>query len=501
MTSWRESQGQWQTGTSPNWARLPFPTLRDAVVETAEDTQAPIKMVFHCAMNAVCTVTQGLGNYLYADGGKAPLSNFSVIGGETCEGKSRVDRNFFQVFYEFRESQGIAISRAAIDHRVRIKLWEMKRSVLENKIYAQVKNGESTDHQMMEELVEHEKLKPKRGKASVFIYEDTSLAALKRGLADFPYACVHSAEGMSIFNGPLFEEMNFLCALYSGDTYFSDRMNENIALPGRRLCVSAQVQPKRLIRFLAKMGDDFRDSGLAARMTFCLVESTQGYKTHDGIQFSTTARDRFNNRMRQLLKSSVRVANKSGFQPRGIKFDPSAQRAFLHYKNELERQIVPGGRFHNTKDYANRLAEKVARLSAAVHLFEDFEGHISIDTFLAARSVFEEESKDFMFLFNYVPSESYRADQLWNWLSQQQLNPGDIGWKKSYIEQRCLNQLRKKAALDPALSLLEQQGKIYQRLLNGTKYVCLGQWAQPVYVPVAFQQVSEQKRLGGSIFT
>lgn len=469
MSNWISSFNSY--AQLPQWGNMPLPLFQDAVNETAQATQAPIKMVTHCAANAAFSAVQGLGDLQRPDGGVAPLTNISLIVGETGERKSTVDACFFKEIYNFGDDPSGSPDQA-VERNVRMKVWRLKEKMLDKQLAASLDDDDADLQRLMDAFKEHARQRPPQ--KATFLYQDTSLTSLKLGLAAFPSACVHSTEGMSILDGPLFEEQSLLCSLYSGEPHRYNRRGTNIVLKDKRLCVSAHSQPKRTFRFLASVGEDFRDSGLAARMTVCLLNSTQGYRAHDAIEIPTTCRDRFNDRVRYLLKISERAARRDGFRRRKIRFSPNVAREYLEYANWIEREMRPNGKFQFARDYANRLADKVGRLSAAFHLLEDFEGDIALDTFLAARAFYTEETNDFLFLFNYLPSEQFLADQLVKWLQQQQIMPGEIGLKKSYIQQRCLAGLRKKATLDPVLGLLEQQGALHLQTFNNAVYVCPG---------------------------
>lgn len=461
----------------PQWGNLPFPLFRDAVNEATQATQAPIKMVTHCAVNAAFSAVQGLADLQRPDGGIAPLTNISLMIGETGERKSTVDACFFAEFYKFGDES----PDHAVEHNVRTKIWKLKEKMLHAQLEESVDGSQEDLQRLMSAFKAHARQQPRSRPA--FLYQDTSLTSLKLGLASFPSACVHSTEGISILKGPLFEEQDLLCSLYSGESHRYSRKGKNIVLSDKRLCVSAHSQPNRTFRFLATVGKDFRESGLAARMTVCVLnaaQSTQGYRVYDAIEIPTICRDRFNDRIRYLLKILERAAKRGGFRRRKIKFAPKVAREYLEYASWIEREMRPNGKFQFARDYANRLADKVGRLSAKFHLFEDFEGDIGLETFEAARAFYAEETNDFLFLFNYLPSEQCLADQLVQWLQQRPIKLGEIGHKKSYIQQCGPAALRKKAALDPVLGLLEQQGALHLQTVNNAVYVCPGQ--RPPYV-------------------
>ena len=449
-----------------------FPILGGAIVETLRATQAPNKMVTHCAVNAVFSAVQGLANFGRPDGGCSPLTNISLIIGETGERKSSVDACFFKGIYRFR-SESKANHDAELEHRARMRLWNIERKILEKHATKALKDGHLANSHLVEALKQHDLRCPMKP-SIVFLYQDTSMPSLKHGLSEYPVACVHSTEGMSILTGKLFEEQGLLCQLYSGETYLYDRMDKHLELEGVRLCVSAHSQPKRTLAFLEKMGDDYRDSGLAARMTLCLVtDSTQGHRFYDDIQTATTGRNRFEDRVHDLMTlTKGAVDSKLGRQT--IHLSPSAKRFYLDMANSIEEQIRPHGRFFNTRDYANRLADKMGRLSAALHFFEGFEGDISMNTLVAAQGFHDVATDDFEYLFNHLPSDHHLADQLLKWLNGRRPRYGEIGIRQSDILNCCIPRLRHGPTLHRIIDLLERTHRVHVLEQRRTRFVCLG---------------------------
>ena len=452
-----------------------FPILGQAIIETQNASQAPDKLVGHCAVNAVFTAVQGLADFKRPEGGIAPLCNISWIVGETGERKSSVDADFFRAVHEFRELNA-EDADGSIGYKVRKKVWKIKERLLDERLKKALGSNSPWSHITTEAVSEHAAIEPKKPKAVTFLYADTSPVTLKLGLADFPTACVHSTDAMSILQGALFREKTLLCELYSNDTHYFDRYGKRVTLRNKRLCVSAHSQPKRTLSFLRDEGEDFRDSGLAARMTVCYIDkSTQGYRTYDAVVMPTSCRDRFNDRVRHLLEATKRAARRPKFKRRHLTLSPEASRAYLEFANSIEEQMRPGGMYQDLGDYANRLADKVGRLAAALHLFEGYRGEISLSTFQAARSFYDEATKDFRFLFNYLPSDQCLADMLLQWIRNYCAAKRTTKLKKAQLYSDTYLRLRKKAALDPALSLLEYQGHLYlEKDGSGTHWVCLG---------------------------
>lgn len=454
---------------------LGFPVLGQAIIETENDTQAPDKLVGHCAVNAVFTAVQGLADFKRPDGGSSPVSNISWIVGETGERKSSVDKCFFGAMHDFRAAN--TVTQADLKrHSKALRDWKAKERVLAARVRKVLTNRSPWCEITSSTWEEHWAKEPQKPVPVPFVYADTSPIALKVGLSNFPTACVHSTDAMSIIEGALFEQRAMLCELYSDDVHYFDRNGCNIELDGRRLCVSAHSQPLRSLAFLRKEGETFRDSGLAARLTVCYIDkSMQGYRTYDAVEIPKTARDRFKKRARHLLEATMRAARRPKFKRRQLTLSPEAMRAYLEFANWVEQQMLPGGVFENLRDYANRLADKVGRLAAALHLFEGYRGEISLSTFQAARSFYDEATKDFQHLFNYLPSDRCLADLLLQWMRNHYTAKRSTRVKKSFILNHTHPSLRNKVALDAALSLLEYQGHLFlEKDRSGTTWVCLG---------------------------
>ena len=455
---------------------LGFSIFGTAISETEKATQAPDKLVSHCAVNAVFTAVQGLVDFQRPDGGTSAVSNISWIVGETGERKSTVDMCFFRAAHEFRaanEESGLA----HLKYRARKKVWKIEENILSNRLKKLIQTQSPWRSHADKALMEHAVAETTKPKAVTFLFGDTSPMSLKLGLSEYPSACVHSTDAMSILEGNLFKEKGLLCELYGGESHYFDRLGKRIALHDKRLCVSAHSQPKRTFAFLRREGEDFRDAGLAARMTICLINnSMQGHRIYDAIEFPSPCRDRFNDRVRHLLEATKRAAKRKNFKRRKLTLSPEATRAYLEFANWIEQQMLPGGLYQDMRDYANRLAEKVGRLAAALHLFEGYRGEISHSTYMAARSFYDEATKDFQYLFNYLPSGQCLADLLLQWLRNYLTARGENSVRKAYILNHSHPNLRKKSALDQALALLEQQDHLYlQRDRGGKTWVHMGQ--------------------------
>lgn len=169
-----------------------------------------------------------------------------------------------------------------------------------------------------------------------------------------------------------------------------------------------------------------------------------------------------------------------GFKREVVKFTPEAADAWVQYFNFVEQQIQPGGWYAEASDHASKLADNVARVAAAFHYFEGFEGDISLKTFETARMLVEDASKDFMSLFVPGPPGDAEADLLEKWFYEKMVVHGRTWVAKSLIMNKVPNPLRRKAVLDPALNILVLRGRIQLQIYNRTCYIVLNVAGPPL---------------------
>jgi hypothetical protein len=150
-----------------------FFILGQAIIETERDTQAPGKLVAHCAVNAVFTAVQGLADFKRPDGGYSPLSNISWIVGETGERKSSVDKCFFGAMHDFRAANEVTPADMK-KYAKTWRNWKAMESVLAARVRTALKNSSPFIQITRSAWDEHWAIEPKKPAAVCFIYADTS---------------------------------------------------------------------------------------------------------------------------------------------------------------------------------------------------------------------------------------------------------------------------------------------------------------------------------------
>lgn len=467
--------------TYPVYGMLPLPIYQGAVNEGIYKTQAPYLLAHHCALVAIALSVQGSIDVEKPRGGRVPVSLMSMIAASSGERKSTVDGIYLRAIREFDDKQRQRWEQAKEDHEIELEEWDIKRSELERAFRKAIQDGCGNDEAAKLTLREHRKRKPVPPKCHRILYQEATLPALMKGLLQSPAAGLISDEGKEILVGDIFNERSKLNSFWSGSPVTVDRVtSDSYVLRDVRLTTGIMVQPKAVEEFVVEKGESARDSGLLARMIVCVPRSTQGSR-FVGNEIDADDKCRvFAERISELLERYVEAISTPGFKREVVKFTPEAADAWVQYFNFVEQQIQPGGWYAEASDHASKLADNVARVAAAFHYFEGFEGDISLKTFETARMLVEDASKDFMSLFVPGPPGDAEADLLEKWFYEKMVVHGRTWVAKSLIMNKVPNPLRRKAVLDPALNILVLRGRIQLQIYNRTCYIVLNVAGPPL---------------------
>jgi len=459
---------------SPQYGQLQLPIYQAAVNEGICKTQAPYRLVHYCALVATTLAVQGSIDVEKPRGGVVPVSIMNLIAASSGERKSTVDSIYLRAIRAFDEKERERGNHSKEEHEIELEEWSIERSELERAFRKAIQEGNGDEEAAKIALREHRKKKPRPPKIHRILYQEATLPALMKGLLQSSSAGLISDEGKEILVGDIFNERSKLNAFWSGSPVTVDRVtSDSYVLRGVRLTAGVMVQPKAVEDFVAEKGESARDSGLLARMIICAPDSTQGTR-FAGNEIDADDKCRaFGERITELLEQYAAAASEPEFERKVIKFSPQAAEAWVRYFNFVEQQIQPGQGYAEASDHASKLADNVARVAAALHHFEGFEGDISLTTFDAARMLVDDSSRDFMSLFVPGAPGEAEADLLERWFYDKMFMRGHTWVAKSMIMNKVPNSLRRKAILDPALDILVYRGRIRLETYNRTRYIIL----------------------------
>lgn len=307
------------------------------------------------------------------------------------------------------------------------------------------------------------------------LYENSTKEALFSGLCnDFPAAALVSSEGSNIFKSAAFKDVGNLNAIWSGEDVILDRVKSpSYQIRNSRLTVLAMAQPTIFDHYLEKEGDSARGSGLLARALMYQPQSKQGQKRINSTTVSWKYVIDFNDRIKFFLEKNI-IHPEQKREREVIRFSPEAAEAWYNYFSDIDSQKNPMGIYHQAKDHAAKLAENVARVAALLHLFEGYDGDISLDMFNVARNICDMCSQYFLQKFNIRPQVEVDAEVLLYWLRKRLLTSIFLYQryiKKNDVRQGGPNELRDTELLKRAINFLVKKGFISLVNHNGTIYI------------------------------
>lgn len=439
---------------------MSLPLLEAAVSEAQNNVQAPRALVLFGAMTAIAVAAQGLIDVRKPNGQCVPTSLMLLSIANSGERKTTSENVFLEPIRKFQRDQLKA-------HEECLRLWGVSQEIYDIKhksiircIKKKVASGECSA-EAEADLFKINSAAPIKPKKLKILYDDSSSEALFRGLhRDFPTAGLISSEGGGILTGRAFNDLSKQNAIWSGESITVDRVSkESYELSGARLTVSMMVQESAFNVYMERRGEMSRGSGLWARFLVCCPVSTQGSRFLRNGTISWEYRDRFADRLTELLNENVELESGSKKEKKIICFSPEACERWLQLFNSIESENRAQGHFAGAGDHASKLAENIARVAALFQYFEFGYGEISLGTLEAAVTVCGSCSGEFLRIFMPPPQEEVDALELNSWL-QRYRSCHQRYVRKNYILQHGPNKLRGRERLNRALDVLYRQGQV-----------------------------------------
>ncbi|MBA5605387.1 DUF3987 domain-containing protein [Duganella sp. FT3S] len=447
-------------------------SIKNPILETYANIQAPIPLVFASALGAISLACQRSINVQRPNGLISPCSLYLLTIAESGERKSTVDKIFRKPITEFERKRTAIFSSQIIHYEAMLSAWNVEKKAILSSIKKCTIKGESCD-QLKEQLIEHNLLAPERPKSWKMIYTDATPEAIKRGLFESNgSAGIISDEAGDILFGRALTDLSAINSLWSGDAYQVDRVgSSSYSVSDPRLTLSLMIQPNPLRNYLGKSDTIARSIGFLARFLVAFPQSTQGERFIEDRTHSWTCVSEFHDRLESILEQSV-----SNECPQTLRFCHAAKERWIEVQNEVELDLGKGRFLSDIKDFASKLSENIARLAAIFHTFEEKSGPISLETLNQAVEIGVWYAFEFKRLFsdegrNFLNDD--HSTKLENWLFDLSIKTSSLHIQKNYIRQYAPYSLRNKRILDSALNDLVQDGKVCINTFGKMSYVYL----------------------------
>lgn len=415
------------------WEALPQ-TIRGAVIEICKNDSLALPIAAQAVLSAVSLACQDL---IWVDRGiaigqKSVCSLYFLAVADTGSRKSRADQLVVGPIEEYDQARRAAFEedmasyerdRAALQRNIRElekaaghllrKFITLPVSGVANAEKLSLKAGEMAREaeQKLAEL--NRQLIERRGpRQQRVLYEKISIRQLEQSLAqNWPAAGLFSDEAAGILNSKGESDMASLDRLWDGGTIdvVGRTKQESFFVIDPRVTVSLMAQPVIFDRFVALKGELAKGIGLMSRVLLSRPETLYGKRFFTRPEDrSTVWLDRFNKRVQEILSHSHASIEDREANRKTLHFEPDAQKFWEEMYNAVECGMATKGAFENEREFANRFAEHVARLSALFHFFEcgDLVSQIGADiaipksTVEAAVKVVEWYLNEFRRVFN-----------------------------------------------------------------------------------------------------
>lgn len=291
------------------------------------------------------------------------------------------------------------------------------------------------------------------------LYKDVTpeglFASLQRSI---PSAALATDEAEVFFKSAMSGARGHLNTLWDGrDTIVMRANKDDIVLEDVRLMLMLMAQPAVVNDYLEKKGALARDSGMLARFIVCAPDKRADVRVRTlGDQQDCKLWEVVERRLDKLARNNLSLRKGAVFRL-PIEFERDAASYWIDIVNEIEVEMMPGGRFEHVKDHASKLGENIARTAALIQIFEMKSREITVSSLIVAVELCCYYSMSFNKVFLPVPRFVQEAQVLYSWLLER-LRNGCQSLSYNVVRQCGPASLRDKMRLKEAVDYLVLNG-------------------------------------------
>ncbi|MFN3067813.1 YfjI family protein [Serratia sp. J2] len=438
-----------------------FPQLlREAIFDVEEYTQAPLPLIASSVISALSLSCQSLIDIKINDAVTSPVSLFLLVIADSGERKTTVDRMVLKPFYQHDTNLLNESEEKEKYYGLEHKIWREKEKAILNLIRKNVTKGQDTEA-LSQRLREFQVDKPIPPKIRRHIYNNVTPEALQLAMySHSPHVGLIADEGANILDRQVMNDLNFINSMWDGVSFHVDRKTtQSFTIENGRITLSVMVQKKPFNSYLKRQGEKARGSGFFARCFPLFIDenlTTQGTRFARAHSGNLKFLDCFYRRVDELI---VKGSSHNELNRRVcLSLSPPAQYAWEQIYNEIEGRIGPDEEYANMNDFASKLANNVARLSALFGYFTEGECSIKKEYVESAWLLCEWYMKQAINLFGY--EEGHYEALLLSWLRREYTRSGRDRIRYNDIRRNGPNVLRKGKLLDKVIANLEKAGAI-----------------------------------------
>ncbi|MDE9625206.1 DUF3987 domain-containing protein [Citrobacter portucalensis] len=449
-----------------------FPeSIRQTILDINERTQAPIELISSSVIGAISLACQNTINIKLNESVTAPVSLFLFVIANSGERKTTVDRMVLSPFYQ----HDAYLLRQADEQRkifeVETKIWNAKEKAIVNLIKKKTTKGECT-HEESQSLRVLQLEKPVQPKIGQHIYNNVTPEALQLAMySHSPHIGLIADEGANILERQVMNDLSFINTMWDGVSFRVERKTtQSFTIENGRVTLSLMVQKKTFDLYLKRQGSKARGSGFFARCLPVYIDenlTTQGERYIQQNVGDLRHLEFFHQRLETLITGGGESAS-SGAQ-KMLSFDLSAQDAWEEIYNIIESRIKTGECYANMSDFASKLANNIARLSALFSYFTEGECLIKKEYVEGAWLLCKWYMEQAINIFGQ--DDGYYEALLISWLRRDLSRSRDDSVRYNDIRRFGPNVLRKGTLLDRVINNLADARVIDVGVFKGRRVV------------------------------
>lgn len=432
------------------------PFLREAIKDVNKFTQAPIPLIASSAISAMSLACQSLIDVRVNENVISPVSLFLLVIANSGERKTSVDRKLLKPFYQHDADILCQARLKEKDHDFSLMIWREKQKGILSQIRKAAVKGQCTRvlSQRLKELNDDMPVPPENSR---IIYNNVTPEALQ--LAMYNHSSnvgLIADEGANVLDRQVMKDLSFINSLWDGVSFHVERkMTKSFTIENGHITLSVMVQKKVFDSYIKRQGEKARGSGFFARCLVVHIDeslSTQGERFIRPHYHDSYSLDVVHQRIVDLLEESL--ANEGSMIKKHSIFEPAAQYEWENIYNHIESLNRPDKEYGSMNDFASKLPNNVARLSALFAYFIDGSTTIKKEYVESAWILCEWYMQQAMNLFGY--EEGYYEALLLSWLHRKMHSAEIRSLRFNDIRRFGPNILRKGTLLETVISNLEK---------------------------------------------
>jgi|GEM_PF-1933343 len=436
-----------------------LPLIANIVKQTAQYFQVDIALALMALLGAASTSLHYQIDVKSPLGKRHPVSLALMLFLDSGGRKSSVLERIMAALYSYEVVLTDLFMKAYANYKMEIEVWKSEKKILERLCRKEMVGSEQYA-EVVDRLEKHIEAEPEAPWCHQLIFEDSTFLPFITQLSKSGHAAIVSAEGMTILEGKLSDEVAAINAGWSGEKFRFNRTGKPPMLISNPRVTSVIAVQEEFFRKLGKGKlDRLRASGFLARQLVFSPDAMMGSRLLEHRNESTEYLKQLDERLTVILEGLHEAIQNKGFKRKVVTLSPEADAYWRMTVDNVERMMAEGEFYAVAGDHASKLGENVLRVAAVLHEFEGLEGPISKNVLEIAKEITRSCSHDFMRIFCPPPRELVDADDLYAYF-QVYINRNQRFERKTYLRQCAPNKLRKDGRFNEALAVLINQERI-----------------------------------------